>query len=132
MNGKAFVDTNIVVYAVSGDTKSAVARATLGSAQTLSLQVLNEYAHVARRKQKRSPEEIAEVTRGFRENFEIRPITMELHDEALVLCGRYGYGFFDSLLIATALEAGCTTLYSEDLQHRQLIDKRLRIINPFV
>lgn len=132
MSGKAFVDTNVVVYALSSDAKSAIAQATLDSAQTLSLQVLNEYAHVARRKQKRSPEEIGEVTRGFRENFEIRPITAAQHDEALLLCGRYGYGFFDSLLIATALDAGCTTLYSEDLQHRQLIDKRLRIINPFV
>ncbi len=132
MSDKAFVDTNIVVYASIEDPKTARAKSTLQSAQIISLQVLNEFANVARRRLKRSPDEIGKITLWLRQAFEIRPLSLQLHDAALVLCDRYGYTFYDSLIIATALEAGCKTLYSEDLQHKQLIDKRLRIINPFV
>lgn len=51
---------------------------------------------------------------------------------ACAIGSRYGYAFYDSLIIASALEAGCEILYSEDLQHMQVIDHKLQIINPFV
>jgi predicted nucleic acid-binding protein len=49
----------------------------------------------------------------------------------LTVMERYRFSFYDSLIIATALEASCTTLYSEDMQHGQLIENKLLIINPF-
>ena len=55
----------------------------------------------------------------------------ELYLRALDVQARYGYGFYDSLIIAAALEAGCTRLYSEDMQHGQRIEG-LTIENPFV
>jgi predicted nucleic acid-binding protein len=51
---------------------------------------------------------------------------------AWALAERYGYSHYDSLIITAALRAGCATLYSEDLQHSQLIDGRLDIVNPFL
>ena len=58
-------------------------------------------------------------------------MTSWIHWDAVSLQGRYGYSFYDSLIIAAALEVGCTRLYSEDLQHDQRIHG-LTIVNPFV
>ena len=59
------------------------------------------------------------------------PITAEMHDTALRLAGQYGFHIYDALIVAAALEAACTTLYTEDLQSGQVIDGRLTIQNPF-
>jgi predicted nucleic acid-binding protein len=61
----------------------------------------------------------------------MHPITPATILAALTVAERYGFSHYDSLIVATALEAGCSTLYSEDMQHGQLIDNRLTIINPF-
>jgi predicted nucleic acid-binding protein len=59
------------------------------------------------------------------------PLTLETHRAGLRICERYEYSMYDGLILATALEGGCTKLYSEDMQHGQIIDG-LRIVNPFV
>ena len=59
------------------------------------------------------------------------PLTPEVHERGLGILDRYGFSLYDSMIVAAAQEAGCRTLYSEDLQHGQLIDKRLKVINPF-
>jgi predicted nucleic acid-binding protein len=59
------------------------------------------------------------------------PITAATHEAALVIAGHTGYAIYDALIIASALEAGCGTLLSEDLQDGQLIDGRLTVRNPF-
>jgi len=59
------------------------------------------------------------------------PITAELHDAALGLAEQHGFHIYDALIVAAALEAGCTTLYTEDLRSGQVIDGRLTIQNPF-
>jgi predicted nucleic acid-binding protein len=60
------------------------------------------------------------------------PVTVETHDRALAIVERYGFSLYDSLLIAAALLAGSKRLYCEDLQHDQLIDRQLRVVNPFI
>jgi predicted nucleic acid-binding protein len=60
-----------------------------------------------------------------------RPLGIEIHRHALGLSRRYGFSIGDSLILAAAQQAGCTTVYSEDLQHGQTIDK-LTIVNPFL
>jgi predicted nucleic acid-binding protein len=60
-----------------------------------------------------------------------RPITLDTHDAAIVIAAGTGYAFYDALIIASALEAGCATLFSEDLQDGQVINGRLTIRNPF-
>lgn len=59
------------------------------------------------------------------------PITLDTHKEALAIAGKYGYRIYDALIVASALEAKCTILYSEDMQDGQLIANRLKIRNPF-
>ncbi len=59
------------------------------------------------------------------------PITLETHQEALVIAEKYGYKIYDALIVASALEARCTILYSEDMQDGQVIDQGLTIRNPF-
>ncbi len=61
----------------------------------------------------------------------VHPITPVTVIAALAIAERYGFSHFDSLIIATAMDAGCDTLYSEDMQDGQLIDNRLTVINPF-
>ncbi len=66
------------------------------------------------------------------DNFDTYGIQKELVAQALNISQQYGFSYYASLIIASALEADCKTLYTEDLQHNQLIEGKLRIINPFV
>jgi predicted nucleic acid-binding protein len=108
-----------------------VAETLLASGGVLSVQVLNEFVAVARRQLHKSWEEV-------RRALDIVcvlcpepvPLTIDTHERALQVAERYGYSIFDALVIAAALEAGATTLYSEDMQDRQTIDG-LTIRNPF-
>jgi predicted nucleic acid-binding protein len=136
MNGKPFFDTNVILYAFRGtlspgDTRGQVAEALLSAGGSLSVQVLNEFIAVARRKLDKSWEEVRRalaILRFFCPK--PLPLTVETHDKALYIAERYGYSIFDSLIIAAALHAGARTLYSEDMQDGQAIDG-LTIRNPF-
>ena len=55
-----------------------------------------------------------------------------MHDRGLKVAERYGYAVYDAMIIASALLPGCTTLYSEDMQHGQVIDGELSIQNLFI
>lgn len=131
MSQRAFVDSNILIYAVTEGPRAVVAQAAVEAGHAISVQVLNEFANVARRKLGRAPEEIRQATNGYRAAFDVLPITLKLHDAALNVAQRYQLNFYDGLIVAAALDADCTILYTEDLQHGQLIEKRLRIVNPF-
>ena len=63
---------------------------------------------------------------------DLEPVTLATHDRGMEISGRYAFSLYDSMLIASALIAGLDRFYSEDLQHGQLIDGRLRLINPFL
>ena len=132
MSGRAFLDSNILLYAVSDHARAAVAQLTVQAAHVVSVQVLNEFAAVACRKLGRNSQEIRLAEKGFRAALEVVSMTIEHHGAALDLVDRYGFSFYDSLIVASALDAGCTRLFTEDLQHGQVLDKRLRVINPFV
>jgi predicted nucleic acid-binding protein len=129
----AFVDTSVLLYLLSNDTEKADRVETLLAEQgTISVQVLNEFAAVAIRKLKMSVAEVREVLGTIRAVCDVEPVTIETHDRALAIVERYGFSLYDSLLIAAALIAGSRKLYCEDLQHGQLIERQLRIVNPFV
>jgi predicted nucleic acid-binding protein len=132
MPGKLFFDTNVILYAFrQDDTRSQVAESLLSAGGALSVQVLNEFVAVARGKLKKSWEEIRralDVLRVFCP--EPVPLTIEIHERAVQIAERYGYSIFDSLVIAAALHAGASTLYSEEMRDGQTIDG-LTIRNPF-
>ncbi len=109
MKGKVFFDTTILIYAVSeGDDRGAVAEGLLAAGGNISVQVLNEFAAVARRKLKMSWQEIGEALGAVRALCEPpAPLTVEMHDLALRIAERHGYNIYDALILAAALGAGC-------------------------
>jgi predicted nucleic acid-binding protein len=127
-----FFDTNVLLYLLSGDdAKADRAEKTLASGGVISIQVLNEFAAVAARKLKMPLVEIREVLTTFRAVCKIVPLGEETHDKGLELAERYGLSIYDAMIVASALLAGCETLWSEDMQDGQIIDRSLRIRNPF-
>jgi predicted nucleic acid-binding protein len=129
--GEAFIDSSVVLYLLSGDdVKASRVEQLLLRPAVVSVQVLNEIAAVTLRKHALSPAEAREFLAGIRECCLTRPITVETHDRGLDIVARYGFSLYDSMIVASALEHGCRTLYSEDLQHGQVIDKRLKVVNP--
>jgi predicted nucleic acid-binding protein len=133
MPDKAFLDTNVLIYAVTeDDPRSAQAEELLASGGVLSVQVLNEFVSVVRRKILMSWTDVTQALDAFRILCPSPlPITMETHETALRIAAKHSYNIYDALVIAAALEAGCATLYSEDLHDGQTIDGQLTIRNPF-
>lgn len=129
---EVFFDTNILLYLVSAEPlKAAVAEALLAQGGHVSVQVLNEFASVARRKAGLAWEEIADILGVVRRLCTVWPLTVDTHQGALELAARDGVGFYDAAIVAAALEAQCRVLYSEDLQHGRRFGRRLTIRNPF-
>ena len=127
----AFLDTNILIYAQGAGAKSEVARQMILAGGVISVQVLNEFAAVLRRKFNFEWEDIAEAIADVRTALDpVRPIDVVTHTEAVPLARAHGFSFYDSLIIASALEAGCDTLLTEDLQTGRRIEG-LTIVNPF-
>ena len=132
MSAKVFFDTSVLIYAITGDdARSAQAEGLLAAGGNLSVQVLNEFASVARQKLNMSSQEISEALDAVRVLCEPPgPLTIGIHDAALRIAECYGYYIYDSLILAAALDAKCTLVYSEDMQDGQTIDS-LTIRNPF-
>ena len=127
-----FFDTSVLLYLLSDDTAKADKIETLLSARgVVSVQVLNEFAAVALRKLKMPLNEVREILDTIRAVCAIEPITVETHDRGLAVFERYRFSLYDSMLVAAALIAGAKTIYTEDLQHGQVIDNQLRVTNPF-
>jgi len=128
-----FFDTSVLLYLLSKDAaKADRVESLLAERGTISVQVLNEFAAVAIRKLKMPLLEIREILDTVRAVCDVEPVTVETHDRALAVGERYGFSLYDSMLIAAALIVGCKVLYCEDLQHGQLIERQLRIVDPFV
>jgi len=128
----SFFDTNVLLYLVSAHTaKAARAEALVADGGFISVQVLNEVANVARRKM-RMP---WQATHGFlsilRALLKVEPITIETHETGLALAERYTLSTYDAMIAASAIGAGCGTLWSEDMQDGMILGEGLGIINPF-
>jgi len=133
MTDRAFFDTNVFVYAiVQDDPRSQQAEDLIAEGGTVSVQVLNEFAAVVRRKAKMPWDEVRFAIENIKALCpDPLPITLDTHREASAIAEKYGYRIYDALIVASALEARCTILYSEDMQDGQVIDRRLTIRNPF-
>lgn len=130
---KPFLDTNIIVYAFStNDSRSGKADEILQAGGVVSVQVLNEFVNVLRRKQRRDWDEIEAALRVLKVLLDPpRPLTVEVHETAVGVARTHGLSIYDSLIVAAALHTDCSILYSEDLRHGQAIE-RLTICNPFL
>lgn len=139
--GLVFIDTNIFVYALLASEPLKKERAVQLLEQALathcgciSYQVVQEFANVATRKfaKRFTADECQQFIDAAMQPLNRVPSSTELVHAALTLQTSTGYGFYDCLILASALRCGATTLWSEDLQHNQLIDGTLRIVNPFL
>lgn len=131
MSGR-FLDTNVLVYLASADRRKAdIAERLLAEGGTVSVQVLNELANVARRRMGLGWEETAELLAAVRAFVAVEPLTVETHELGLALAERHGLSVYDAMIVAAGLVAGCDTLLSEDMQHGFVVAGQMRVVNPF-
>ena len=127
-----FFDTNVLLYLISDDqAKAGRAEAELAEGGAISVQVLNEFTHVARRKAGLDWDEIGILVETFRATLTVMPLTEALHDRARIVAAETGYSIYDALIVAAAEASGAGELITEDLQHDRRIGD-LVIRNPFI
>jgi predicted nucleic acid-binding protein len=129
---KAFLDTNILVYAQETGQRGDIARQLVAQGGTISVQILNELANVLSRKLRHDWSEVAAVLDDARAALdEPVPVTLPIHLCALEFARNHNIAFWDALILAAAIEAGCDRLYSEDFQHGRRFGD-LTVVNPFL
>lgn len=126
-----FADTNVVLYLLDDGPKADRAEAILVQGPRISVQVLNEALVNCRRKARLSWEDTATFLAGLRASCTVEELTLQTHDVGRALAERYGFSIYDAMIVASALVAGCSTLWSEDMQDGLLVEDQLRIVNPF-
>lgn len=126
-----FYDTNVLVYLASGNPEKAdAAERAISLGGTISVQVLNEFAHVARRKMGFSWAEVNSFLTTIRGTLIVVPVTVPIHELGLELAERYGFSLYDAMIVAAALASDCDRLFTEDLQDGMNVAD-LVVVNPF-
>ena len=131
---RVFCDTNVLIYAysITEPLKADVANRVLFEQHTIiSTQVINEFVNTCYRKLRLSDEQVGYAVAELMRSFRVVLFSADTQLKALDLKSRYKLQYYDSLIIATAIENDCDILYSEDMQHGLVIDNQLKIINPF-
>lgn len=127
-----FIDSNIVLYLLSGDAiKADRAEALLEAGGVISVQVLNEVASVCQRKLKMSWEEIEMLLMAIKSACNILPLTVASHEKAVEVARRFQLSIYDANIVASATLSGAGVLLSEDMQNGMNIES-LTIQNPFL
>ena len=136
---KIFLDTNVLVYWVDSHPFADRVEALLAQDCVISVQVLNEFANVLRKKRGKSWADIEELTQTLLDTCAVCDLTVPTHQLALQLAARYDINLYDANIVAAAGLMGCDTLYSEDMQHSMNIrlpqkfgSHQLSIKNPFL
>ena len=127
----AFFDTNVLVYMTSGDVARAeTSKRLLAARGVVSVQILNEFANVARLKLRFTWAEVREFLTIIEAACKVVPVTIETHRRGLELAERHHLAVYDGMVIAAAQMAGCSVLYSEDM-HDGFVKDGLTIRNPY-
>lgn len=128
----SFLDTNVLLYQLSNDPgKAERAEELVREGGTISVQVLNELANVARRKIGLKWSEVQSLSNTLRALLNVVSLDEEMHAHGLRLCERHGFSVYDGMIVAAALSAGCDTLWSEDMHAGFKVEGALTIRNPF-
>jgi predicted nucleic acid-binding protein len=127
----SFFDTVVLLYVASGDPAKADRAEELIGGGIVSVQVLNEITNVARRKMGMSWAETRALLSVIRGLLPVQPLTVDIHETGVGRAERYGLSICDAVIAASALHAGCDTLWSEDMQDGIVLENRLRVVNPF-
>jgi len=133
MKDKFFADSNIVVYVFDKNiSKQSKSIEIIKAQPVISSQVIIEVLNVCIRKLKLPKEAAYKNSTFLFKHCEYHSLQPSTFVTAYSVSEKYGYSHLDALIIASALESDCSVLYSEDMQHNQLIEKKLRIVNPFL
>jgi predicted nucleic acid-binding protein len=134
MNRKIALDTNVLVYCHSNTEhdKRETATGLFALEPVISTQVLLEYFNVIKRSLKLPKDKVMDVCLQNIEMCILHPVSLTTLKSARKLITRYDFQLFDSIVVASALEANCHILYSEDMHHGLLVENRMKIINPFI
>jgi predicted nucleic acid-binding protein len=133
MTVRAFVDTNVLVYSQSkNDEKTHKAVLLLQQYPVISTQVINEAVSVLTRKYGVSRENAYVLAELWMEACEVEAVTTNTIRQAIRLSQKHLLSHWDALIVAAALLANCTILYSEDMQHGYIFDDVLQVVNPFL
>ncbi len=129
---KIFLDSNVIIYSFGAeDYKKVTANDLLKGSPVISSQVLNEISNVLYRKLNIKISDIKTAVEFLSKICFVKIITPKTIQSALNIVEQYGFSYYDSLIISSALESKSTILYSEDMSDGQVIDKKLRVVNPF-
>jgi predicted nucleic acid-binding protein len=133
MTDKPTLDTNVLIYAFGkqDDDRKMIAKEIITKCNIISLQVVNETVYVLLKKFNFTFQEVEPIIQFMKQKFVISDLNTNTLDQTIKIADRYGFSFWDSMMIASALNNHCSVLYSEDMHHSQIIEDRLQIINPF-
>lgn len=130
MSGE-FFDTNVVLYLLDDGPKAETAERLLGRGGIISVQVLNEALVNCRRKAGMSWEETAEFLDAVQRLCTVTGLTVETHTLGRALAERYRLSVYDAMIVAAALLAGASVLWTEDMQDGLVVEGMLTLRNPF-
>jgi predicted nucleic acid-binding protein len=133
MNNSVAVDTNVLLYLhnKSDDRKRRIAENILADNPKIPAQVISEYLNVTRRLLDLSKTEIVKQCADLLQDCEIIPMSYQTLTDASNIVDKHNFQIFDSIIIAAALQANCSVLYSEDMQHGFVI-RSMTVLNPFI
>lgn len=126
-----FADTNVLLYLLDEGSKADRAEEILARGPRISVQVLNECLVNCRRKAGMSWAEAVDFLTGIEALCPVEPLSLRTHQVGRALAERYQLAVYDAMVVAAALIAGCTTLWTEDMQAGLLVEGQLRLVNPF-
>lgn len=128
----SFFDTNVLVYAaLENERKAGRAQQLVAEGGTISVQILNEAANVARRKLRLSWPDTHAFLETIKAVLNVRPITLQVHEAGMLLAQKFQLAIYHAVIVASALDAKCDTLWSEDMHDGMVFENRLKVINPF-
>ena len=128
------LDSNILIYnhSLDHEEKRFIARNFFKENPIVSSQVISEYLNVMKRNFKMQKLELMQLCSLWLEKCSVQPVILSTIKLAQELVGKYNFQVFDGIIVAAALEADCSILYSEDMQNGQVIEDKLKIVNPFM
>ncbi|MHB1661021.1 MAG: PIN domain-containing protein [bacterium] len=133
MKDKFFLDSNIILYAFGKDNnKKAVAKELIRQRLIISVQVISEVSNILFKRFSFSVPETKNIFDFIKSKTEVKLINLKTIEYCFYIKEKYKFSYWDSLIIASALENQCLILYTEDMQNGQIIEERLVVVNPFL
>ena len=113
---KAFIDTNVLIYWVDDSTRADVVEQLLAQQAVISVQVLNEFANVLRKKRAMPLPDVEALCTTLIDTCDVLDVSVRTHQTALALMARYQLSVYDANIVAAAAFSDCAVLYTEDMQ----------------